>query len=249
MKLRYPRSTPIMAILAALLLMASTTVVHADTPRPLATYRVTIQNLTTGQPLSPPVAATHRGGIRMFRIALLASPELEAIAEDGNEGPMFALFNGSDRVTQAVDVGRPLTPSGKVVGDFTDSVTFEITARLGDRLSLATMLICTNDGFTGLDRAGLPHSGSVVYYTNGYDAGTEDNTERSVDLVDPCSALGPLHLNGDPNGNEDAAVDTNPHQRILPHPNISGGGDLSVAQHRWHDPVAKITIARVDAGQ
>jgi len=50
----------------------------------------------------------------------------------------------------------PLTPNGHEVGDFTDTLTFDITARPGDRLSLATMLICTNDGFTGLDAARLP---------------------------------------------------------------------------------------------
>jgi len=246
MKLRNSRATRIASILAVLLLVVSNGVLYADDGPRLSRYRVTIENLSTGQPLSPPVAATHRGGIRMFRVGHLASPELEAIAEDGNEMPMFNLFNGSDKVTQAVDIARPLTPSGKVVGDFTDSVTFDIQARLGDRLSLATMLICTNDGFTGLDRVMLPHSGSVVYYASGYDAGTEDNTELSADIVDPCSGLGPAPLAGDPNGNEDAAVDTDPHQPIQHHPNIAGVGDLSVADHGWRDPAVKVTITRLE---
>jgi hypothetical protein len=74
------------------------------------------------------------------------------------------------------------------------------TANPGDRLSLATMLICTNDGFTGLDRAKLPIGGSEVFWTNGYDAGTENNTELSQDIVDACSALGPVTLACGPNG-------------------------------------------------
>ena len=57
-----------------------------------ATYKVTIENLTSGQPFSPPVVATHRSNVRMFRVGRLASPELEAIAEDGNQIPMFDLF-------------------------------------------------------------------------------------------------------------------------------------------------------------
>ena len=214
--------------------------------RHLAIYRVTIQNLTHGQPFSPPVAATHHRGIRMFKVGKLASDELAAIAQDGNEVPMFNLFKNSDKVTDVVDVGRPLTPSGRVVATFTDSVTFEIKAAPGDHFSLATMLICTNDGVLGLNAVRLPHSGSAVHYLNGYDAGRENNTEKSIDIVDPCSTLGPFPLAGDPNGNRDAAVATIPPQVIHLHPGIKGVGDLSVAQHGWIDPVAKVTITRVD---
>lgn len=209
-------------------------------------YRVTLMNLTDGQPFSPPVAATHRKAIHMFQVGRLASDELEFIAEDGNEVPMFERFSASDRVTQAVDVGRPLTPRGKVVGSFTDSATFEIAAAPGDRFSIATMLICTNDGFLGLDAVKLPKEGSRTLFLNGYDAGTEQNTEESVDLVDPCSLLGPTPLPGDPDGNRDAEVDTAPAELIRHHPNIEGVGELSVAQHGWSDPVAVVTIERID---
>ncbi len=223
-----------------LLPVASTSAAPAFT-----TYRVRLFNLTSGQPFSPPVAATHEPSIRMFRVGHLASPELEAIAEDGNEIPMFNLFTGDRRVTQAVDVGRPLTPIGKTVGTFTPWVAFDINARPGDRFSLATMLICTNDGFLGLDAAELPARGQVVYALNGYDAGTEDNTEQSVDIVDPCSGLGPAPLPGDPDGNEDAAVNTVPPQRIRHHPGIQGNGELTPSLHGWTDPVAVVVIDRL----
>ena len=65
-----------------------------------------------------------------------------------------------------------------------------------------------NDGFTGLDRAKLPRQGAAIFWLEGYDAGTEDNTERGEDIVDACSALGPVPLAGDPNGNENDAVDS-----------------------------------------
>ena len=42
-------------------------------------------------------------------------------------------------------------------------------------LSLATMLICTNDGFGGLNRVRLPPRVQRVFPLYGYDAGTEDN--------------------------------------------------------------------------
>jgi hypothetical protein len=87
--------------------------------------------------------------------------------------------------------------------------------------------------------------GSETFFLNGYDAGREQNTEQSVDLVDPCSALGPTVLPGDPDGNQDAAVATVPAEVIQHHPNIQGIGELSVAQHGWTDPVAKVTIERL----
>lgn len=207
-------------------------------------YEVTIENMAEGQPLSPPVAATHRKTASLFQVGSLASAEVEAIAENGDASGAAALLSSLGQTSAVVSVGVPLTPAGTAVGDFTDSVTFEIWARPGDRLSLATMLICSNDGITGLDRGQLPYHGSTTTYLNAYDAGTEDNTELSADIVDPCSALGPHPLNDDPNGNENDAVDSNPHMAIAHHPGVAGDGDLTSA-HSWDGAVAKVTITRI----
>src|SRR5712691_9702343 len=107
---------------AALALVLAAIIPAALADSPAGTYRVTLVNLTHGQPFSPPVAATHQKSIRMFQVGELASNELAAIAQDGAEAPMAALFRGSDKVTGVVDVGRPLTPAGTVVGEFTDTV-------------------------------------------------------------------------------------------------------------------------------
>lgn len=218
----------------------------ADASPPLRSYEVTLHNLTDGQPFSPGFAATHRPNFHAFQVGDLAHPGIEAIAEAGNEAPAVAALGSLDRITDLYDINRPLTPDGTTVGMFTDTLTFEITAHPGDRLSLAVMLICTNDGFTGLDAVKLPAHGSVTYHAAGYDAGTEDNTEESVDIVDPCSGLGPVHLAGDPDGNQDAAVDSDPHVAIHHHPGIEGVGELTDADHGWTNPVAEIEIERVD---
>ncbi len=210
---------------------------------PTRTYQVTLRNLTHGQPFSPGVVASHRPQLHIFRTGAAASAGIEAIAEDGNEAPALTALQGEERVTDIVDINRPLTPAGTVVGNFNDSFSFQITAHPGERLSLATML---NDGFTGLDGGLLPQHGSRTFLLNGYDAGTEDNTERSADIVDACSALGPVRLAGDPNGNEDAAVDTTPHGVVQMHPGIQGGADLIPAQHGWTGPVAELTIETTD---
>jgi hypothetical protein len=103
-----------------------------------------------GSTVFPAVAVTHHKDLSIFEVGKLASDEIAAIAVDGDQLPLFYRLRGARGVTHVVDIGRPITPRGIVRGTFTDSMTFEITARPGDRLSLATMLICTNDGFTGL---------------------------------------------------------------------------------------------------
>ncbi|MEM7114524.1 MAG: spondin domain-containing protein [Chloroflexota bacterium] len=210
----------------------------------LVNYRINIQNLATGQPISPPVAAMHHRNLSLFETGKLASAEIEAIAENGNQVPAFDLLSGLDGVTDVVDIGRPLTPYGTTAGDFTDNVTFDILASPNDRFSFAGMLICTNDGIVGLDSIKLPRHNERYFYARAYDAGTEDNTELSADLVDPCSGIGPVGLAGDPNGNENDAVDTEPAGVITRHPGIDGTGDL-LAAHDWNGPIAKVSITRL----
>jgi hypothetical protein len=238
------RSNPILLAVIGLAVAGFMAITEPAASKPeVSMYRVTLVNLTSGQPFSPPVAATHTKAIRMFEVGELASDELAAIAQAGDQGPMFRRFASSSNVTQAVDVARPVTRSGQAG----DTVTFEIAAAPGDRLSLATMLICTNDGFLGLDAVKLPRAGAEEFLLAGYDAGREESTERSEDLVDPCSALGPVPLRGDPNGNRDSGpgVTTSPAVPIAHHAGIAGTADLSVALHGWTDPVARVTVERI----
>ena len=189
------RRSRIAALMVIALLAAGTApATQAGAAAKLRQYEVTIENLTNGQPLSPPVLATFRGGsARAFKVGRPASAEVEAIAENGNQIPQFDKWSADRHVTDVVDVGAPLTPNGSTAGGFSSSVTVDISGCRGDRLGLVTMLICTNDGITGLSRVGLPEDGSVVYLAmGGYDAGTEDNTELSEDMVDPCSGIGPV---------------------------------------------------------
>jgi len=246
--MRYKRLFAAGGLLLALTITAFSATVAGASDDHLRTYRVTLTNLTDGQPFSPPVAATHRPGLHMFQVGRLATDQLAAIAQDGNETPMFNLFNGANGVTQAVDVGRPLTPRGRMVGNFTDTVTFDITARRGDRLSLAAMLICTNDGFLGLDGIRLPDDEASTFFLVGWDAGRENNTERQQDIVEPCSVLGPVVLPGvhpSPNHDSGPGLTTTPPEPIHLHPGITGVGDLTPALRNWKNPVARVSIERV----
>jgi hypothetical protein len=111
-------------------------------------------------------------------------------------------------------------------------------------LSFASMLICTNDGFTGVDSLRLPGGigERVVVRTNGYDAGTERNTADFADIVPPCQGLV-----GVSSGEPGTGV-SNPSLAeggvIHHHGGIAGGADLVPAIHGWSDPVAEVTVVR-----
>ena len=204
-------------------------------------YLVTIENLTEGQPFTPPVLATHRGNTDVFSIGEAASPGIQAVAENGGVPDLVAELEANRRVAgvTVADEDGPLEGG--------ESITVEISSFRGHRnLSIASMLICTNDGFTGLDTLRLPTRGGVptTVYLNAYDAGTEVNTEAFDDIVPPCGPLTGVHDGSLGTGASNAALAEG--GVITPHPGIAGTGDLDPAIHDWVDPVAKVTITRID---
>jgi len=107
-----------------------------------------------------------------------------------------------------------------------------------ERLSIVAMIICTNDGFTGLDSRPLPAPGeSVSWVAKGYDAGTESNSEVRADLV-PAPFCGAGTGSGESNpALAEGGV-------IRPHRTLLGVGDLDPALD-WAGPVARITVTSI----
>ncbi len=207
------------------------------------TYKVTITNLTAGQPFTPPVLVTHSKSTGIFTVGEMASAEIQAIAENGNSGPLQAALGGDVKV-QVVAGMAPLVPANNPGGTgFASSETFWITAfGRAKYLSFASMLICTNDGFTGLDTVSLPKKSKTVY-SAAYDARTEINTEDFVDMVPPCQGLIGVSSADSGTGMTNPALAED--GIIIPHVGILGGNDLIPDVHAWSDPVAKIEIKRV----
>ncbi len=209
----------------------------------MRTYVVTVENLTSGQPLTPPAAVTHRGAVNLFEAGQAASYEVKEIAENGNLGPLLTALDGNKHVSNVV-VAVAGEPPPVMPGQ---SVTFEIEAEDGAQFfSFVSMLICTNDGFTGLDRVKLPNQvgASSEYASGGYDAGTELNTEDFADLVPPCPPLTGVPSTDPGSGMSNPALAEN--GVITHHGGIAGGVDLLAGLHGWTDPVAQITITRLD---
>lgn len=199
--------------------------VDAGGSPPLQTYVVTVENLTPAgsQPFSPVGAVVHDNQTDVWTVGEPATAAVAAIAEDAGVPLFVSTYDQTPGVRDALaSPGGPIPPGG--------SVSFEVEARPGDRLSLVTMLVNTNDGFTGVDGVRLGGR-SQQFEVGAYDAGTELNNE------DPGFIPGPAGGNPgvrDPEGNV-----------ITPHPGIVGQpGGIDPAVYDWDDPVARITIER-----
>ncbi len=219
-----------------------------ERPLELRRYRVTIENLTKGQPFSPGVIVTHESGARLFEGGKAASAGLKAIAENGDPSVAEAALSGAPGIHEVVATGAPIHRMGGP-GSNVMSVEIEASAR-ARYLSLALMLICTNDGFIGLNTVTLPGGfEKKVVQAVAYDAGTERNDERSRSIVDACGAIGPVALDVDGNdGTAQGGV-------VGAHPGIAGVGALSPSLHGWYvgarpgEPrtirIARVTIERL----
>ena len=214
-----------------------------DGPR-TQTYEVTFTNVSATQWFTPPVVATHGRHADVFEAGHAASAEIQQLSENGNIDPLVAALSGS-RAVHDVQVGvfsddlPPLAPGA--------SVTVEITGTSKTRLlSSASMLICTNDGFTGLDSVKLPRriAHPETTYAYAWDAGTEINTEDFADIVPPCQALNGVSSDDDGTGATNPALAEG--GVIARHGGIVGGDDLTPDAHGFDAgaPVLSVTVTR-----
>jgi len=209
-----------------------------------STYRVTITNLSAGQPLTPPILATHRWRTGFFTVGEYASEEIRAIAENGNGSLLLEALDNDPLVHQVVMGSEPLVPANDPGNTgFSSTASYEITAYGSAKfISFASMLICTNDGFTGLDTISLPKRKKTIF-TVAYDARTETNTEDLGDIVPPCQGL--IGVTSDAPGTGESNPRLAEDGIVIPHVGINGGVDLYPQVHGWSDPVTKIVIERI----
>jgi hypothetical protein len=214
-----------------------------------AAYRVTVTN-TTGalQPLTPAAVALHNRAADVFEVGTAASEAVERVAESGD---VPFLVSALEEVNQVFDVGVAFGTvegeNGPILPEASGSVEIQGPAGKGMRLSVVSMLVCSNDGFTGLDAMELPEKvgETTTYMSDGYDAGTEQNTEAKGDLVPPCVEATTGEGGGTGADQPPVAED----DVIRHHPGISSateGDDILGETHQWTDPVATIEIERIN---
>lgn len=222
----------IVPIAVALLMMTgvlSGEMVFADEGK---RYSVTITNLTRGQQFTPILVASHKEGVSLFTLGAPASPELAILAEEGNTGPLTSLLLGLPEVKDVVSSSGLLNPGS--------SVTVTVEAGGGfNHVSVAAMLIPTNDGFFALNGVKGPEGNKILEFESpAYDAGSEVNDELCASIPGPFfSECGGAGGGGQPAGGEEGYVHI--------HAGIHGIGDMNAATRDWRNPVAKVTIRRI----
>lgn len=211
------------------------------------TYRVTVANLTSGQPFTPPAVVAHRDSVELFAVGDPASEAIRELAENGNLGPLGELAASTNDVRGVAVAETPLVPTELPASEmFPFTTTLELeTDSSGAYLSFVSMLIGTNDGFAGLDTVPLPDrvNESRSYYAASYDAGTETNTEMYADMVPPAQALYGIDSGTEGTGTSDP--DLAEDGVITPHAGIVGDGDLDPSIYGWDDPVALVQVERM----
>lgn len=196
------------------------------------TYEVTVTNLTYNQRFTPLLLATHKPEIRFFVPGQPALPELATLAEEGNVAPLRTLLQGSPLV-RATEAGNGLLDPGK-------SVTFQIQGNpWQDRLSLAAMLIPTNDAFVALNAVALPFPGSPAqsHTAIAYDAGSEVNDELCSSIPGPFFAECGGSGGGARVGGGEGFVHV--------HRGMHGIGSFAASARDWRNPVALVMVRLV----
>lgn len=195
-------------------------------------YEVTVTNLTRGQQFTPILVARHDDSVRLFELGRPASPELATLAEEGNTAPLAAAL-GALPGTAAVVSGNALTNPGA-------STTLVIESRAGSfpRLSVAAMLIPTNDAFFAANGVALPTGNdTLVLVVPAYDSGSERNDETCASIPGPFFAECGGSGGGARVGGGEGFVHI--------HAGMHGVGSFAPAQRDWRNPVARISVRRV----
>ncbi|MEW8505764.1 MAG: spondin domain-containing protein [Candidatus Thiodiazotropha sp.] len=196
-------------------------------------YEVTVANLTTSQPMSPLAAVLHGGSYAMWTIGSSASSGLEQLAEAGDNTELLAEAGStSDNV---------MSGNGLILPGQSDTIIIEADEATDLALSFASMLVNTNDAFTGLNaRSVASMEVDTVQTVNlrTYDAGTEANSESAATIPGPAG------------GGEGYNPIRDDNDAVRGHPGVVTSADglsgSALAEaHRFDNPTARVTITRL----
>jgi hypothetical protein len=198
-------------------------------------YSISVTNLTKGQSFTPILAATHPRRVSLFEVGTPASAELEILAESGMTTPLAEVLSDAG-------AGAVMTAPGLLLPG--ETRTLMIRAGRRDReLSVAAMLIPTNDTFFALNGVSLPRSRSAeVFLSPGYDAGTEFNDQNCDNIPGPrCEG----QAGSEPADDDEGFVGiSNGFHDLGPGSDLEGEV-LGPFVYDWRNPVARVVVRRV----
>jgi len=196
-------------------------------------FEITITNITKNQIFAPPIVISHARDFHLFNLGEPSSAALSLMAEDGDTSMIYEDAMADGLVFDVTKADGPVMPG--------QSVTLEIDVNyLTSNITVAGMLVNTNDGFFAIDGAAVKiryfksapqRNNALLAYV--YDAGSEANTES-------CD-----HIPGPPCGSGGVRVTDGAEGYVYPHAGLHGGGDLMVSEYGWAGPVAKVEYRRV----
>lgn len=198
-----------------------------------ASYDIELVNLTANQPLSPMAVILHDGDYSAWQQGVASGSGLEQLAEGGS--PAILL----DEAKADPAVHSSLAGSGAIAPGASEIVTIGGPAKQS-QLTVATMLVNTNDAFTGItgqNLSALKVGQSVSLVVPAYDAGSEANDESAATVPGPAA------------GGEGYNAARNDRNFVTTHAGIVSADDglpssVLDESHRFQNPVAAITITR-----
>ncbi|QBY03239.1 hypothetical protein E2K93_02130 [Thalassotalea sp. HSM 43] len=198
---------------------------------PNFSYQVDVVNLTYAQPMSPVAVVLHDEG-QLWTLGESASMALENLAESGDGAMIMDL--------DVVSVSA--AGEGMLMPGMNQQITITTSALLPQKISLATMLVNTNDAFAGVNGlmiADLEVGESISLVSGSYDAGTEANSETAASIPGPAG------------GGEGYNAIRDDVDFVAMHPGVVTMDDGLMASaltfdHRFDNPTLRVTITRTE---
>lgn len=180
-------------------------VTPVDSAPAAGSVTVTLTNTSESQPMTPPVVVLHNApntdnGMRLFQLGQPAGPYIVSIAEDGNNAPLVNLLGyltDQGRASNyAVGFADPANP-GPLLPGMSASVNLDLASD-DQVMSVVSMVVCTNDGFSAVDSHTLSADTTETFLAPIYDAGSETNVLMLDYWVPPCGS--DANITDDENG-------------------------------------------------
>lgn len=214
-----------------------------------ADLEIQVQNLMHGTHIGGLVVAAHGSSAKIFQVGMPAGLSLQKLAEGGDFKDVSADMKAAGANVLDNPAAGPLAP-GKMA-KFTLTTTGS-----NEFLSLAGMIVPTNDGFVAANAIRIPTvKGEYTYMLNAYDAGTEANNEVRGDADAgkpnmpnmPVAPFLEAEVGHNATGMTAATAKgegfVHIHRGVIGDDNATGGkSDIDITKHRWLNPIARLVI-------
>jgi len=198
-----------------------------------SSYKVTLKNLTYAQPMAPMAVAYHSSAMSLFEVGQHAGLGLEKLAEGGDNSSLLSELSSNTSVTSSIG------GTGLILPSQSDTVTIEGDS--SECISVAAMLVNTNDAFAGVDCVDVStlKTGETIRVTlPTYDAGTEANSETGSSIPGPAG--GGEGFNALRDDNDFVSV----HSGAVTKDDGLSTSALTQA-HKWDNPAASVIVERL----